>query len=43
MDCSNILVSVICITYNHEDFITDAIEGFLIQKTNFPIEIISFC
>lgn len=40
MDSSNILVSVICITYNHEDFITDAIEGFLIQKTNFPIEII---
>ncbi|HHX69808.1 MAG TPA: glycosyltransferase [Gallicola sp.] len=34
------LVSVCCITYNHEDYIRDAIEGFLIQKTSFPIEII---
>jgi glycosyltransferase involved in cell wall biosynthesis len=34
------LVSVCCITYNHENFIAQAIEGFLIQKTNFPIEII---
>ena len=34
------LVSVCCITYNHEKYIADAIEGFLIQKTSFPIEII---
>src|SRR5690554_3891221 len=34
------LVSICCITYNHEDFIRDAIEGFLMQKTSFPIEII---
>jgi len=27
-------------TYNQEKFITHAIEGFLLQKTNFPIEII---
>jgi glycosyltransferase involved in cell wall biosynthesis len=33
------LVSIICITYNHEKYIREAIEGFLIQKTNFPIEI----
>lgn len=33
------IVSVICITYNHEKYIRDAIEGFLIQKTRFPIEI----
>jgi glycosyltransferase involved in cell wall biosynthesis len=33
------LVSVICITYNHEKYIRDAIEGLLIQKTRFPIEI----
>mgnify|MGYP001097425295 CR=1 FL=1 len=34
------LVSICCITYNHEKFIEDAIEGFLMQKTDFPIEII---
>ena len=34
------LVSIICITYNHAKFIAQAIEGFLLQKTNFPIEII---
>ncbi|HAF30218.1 MAG TPA: hypothetical protein DCG75_14345 [Bacteroidales bacterium] len=34
------LVSILCITYNHEQYISQAIEGFLIQKTKFPIEII---
>lgn len=34
------LVSICCITYNHEKYIRDAIEGFLLQKTTFPIEII---
>lgn len=34
------LVSVICITYNQEKYIEDAIRGFLIQKTSFPFEII---
>ncbi|REB08726.1 glycosyltransferase [Sporosarcina sp. BI001-red] len=36
----NVLVSISCITYNHEDFIADAIEGFLMQKTNFDYEIL---
>jgi acetyltransferase-like isoleucine patch superfamily enzyme len=35
-----IKVSVCCVTYNHEEFIRDAIEGFLMQKTDFQIEII---
>ena len=34
------LVSICCITYNHINFIRDAIEGFLMQKTTFPVEII---
>jgi glycosyltransferase involved in cell wall biosynthesis len=34
------LISICCITYNHEKFIRDAIESFLMQKTDFPIEII---
>jgi len=34
------LVSICCITYNHENFIEDAIQGFLIQQTDFPFEIL---
>lgn len=34
------LVSVCCITYNHAPFIRQSIEGMLMQKTTFPIEIL---
>lgn len=34
------LVSICCITFNHENFIDQAIKGFLQQITNFEIEII---
>ena len=33
-------VSIWCVTYNHVKYIRDAIEGFLIQKTNFDVEIV---
>ncbi|WP_165771508.1 glycosyltransferase [Vreelandella nigrificans] len=34
------VVSVVCATYNHVDFIEDAIKGFVAQKTDFPFEVI---
>ncbi len=36
----DVKVSIWCITYNHELFIKNAIEGFLAQKTNFRFEIV---
>lgn len=36
------MVSITCITYNHENFIADAIESFLMQKTDFNFEIIIY-
>ncbi len=36
----NILVSICCITYNQENYIRDALDSFLMQKTNFNYEII---
>ena len=36
----NILISIICLTYNHEAYIRDAIEGFLAQKVDYKYEII---
>jgi len=34
------LVSICCITFNHAPFIRQCLDGFIMQKTNFPIEII---
>lgn len=39
-DTSTPIVSVSCLTFNHEKFIEDALEGFLIQKTDFPFEVL---
>lgn len=35
-----IKVSIICITYNHAPYIRDALNSFLMQKTNFSFEIL---
>ena len=37
---SDIKVSILCLAFNHEKYIADAIEGFLKQKTDFAYEII---
>lgn len=33
------LVSIYCLTYNHVDYIRDALEGFVKQKTSFKYEV----
>lgn len=40
MSNSDILVSIQCITFNHRDFIRQALDSFLMQQTNFQFEII---
>lgn len=33
-------LSVLCITYNHEPFIRQCLDGFVMQKTNFPFQVL---
>ena len=37
---NNPLVSISCLTYNHVNYIREAVEGFLMQKTNFKFEVL---
>jgi glycosyltransferase involved in cell wall biosynthesis len=40
MSTENPIVSIICLTFNHEKFIKNSLDGFVMQETNFPFEII---
>jgi len=39
-DLNTPLVSICTITYNHENFIEEALDSFLMQETNFPFELV---
>ena len=34
------LVSICCLTFNHEAFVRQCLDGFLMQQTHFEIEIL---
>lgn len=37
---SDLMVSISCITYNHEEYIAQTLDSFLMQKTDFKFEIL---
>jgi len=39
-DCNEIEVSILCLCYNHEQYLKRCLDGFLSQKVNFNVEII---
>lgn len=39
---SNPIVSIICLTYKHERYVRECFEGFLMQQTSFPFEVLVY-
>lgn len=36
----NITVSIVCLVYNHEPYLRQCLDGFVMQQTSFPIEVV---
>ena len=34
------LVSICCLVYNHEPYLRECFDGFIMQKTSFPFEVL---
>ena len=39
-ESSEVVVSICCLTFNHEKYIIQTLDSFLSQKTNFKFEIL---
>ena len=37
---NEIIVSIICNAFNQQDYIRNAVDGFVMQQTDFPFEIL---
>ena len=37
---SQMVVSILCVAFNHEDFVAEALDSFLMQETSFPFEVL---
>lgn len=40
MESNEIVVSIVCEVFNHEQYLERCLQGFVIQKTNFKYEIL---
>jgi len=40
MKAKDVVLSICCVTYNHEKYIRQCLDGFVMQKTNFEFEIL---
>lgn len=40
MESNEIVVSIVCEVFNHEQYLERCLQGFVMQKTNFKYEIL---